>query len=549
MSPAARKIKQLRSEALEFTQSGELQRALEKLAALESLEPNEPDWPRRMAECHRQLGQRAEQLEALSRAARSYVDAGMVVKAMAICKMMLALDPKHPAALSWMGKLEVPLGVERVGASPAPVATGRRPLPPLAPPGRQAPTVKAEAAEVSDPQQLLLRRGLIAVARDVARKTGRNARFNAEVRVVEQPAPASPPRATRSSGNWQAVDDAELIEEVSEAPSSVRSIPPATISLPPLSVDAELHHLVPGSSSVVLARGKPSGMFRLAIDEAPPTREEQAARHAREVLPAVPLFSEVDPITLEGLIRQSRLLHFEPGAIIVRQDDLPDSLYVVVNGSVALVDQTAADLELYRLGENEFFGESALISNEPISATVRACEACDLLAFDRDAMRACIASNPSVVPVLLRFLRSRMVEHLVRTSPLFVHFPTAERRALARKFEFMEVENNAVLIQQGERPPGLFVLLSGAVDVTRTDNGRERWLATLERGGVFGEMSLLRGAKAMADVRSVSPGFALMMPASAFREVIVTHPPFLEVLMHLSEERGQSNQRRGALQV
>lgn len=290
--------------------------------------------------------------------------------------------------------------------------------------------------------------------------------------------------------------------------------------------------------------GKPSGMFRLAIDGAKATRQEQAVRQAREVLPAVPLFSEVDPTTLEGLIRQSRLLHFEPGEMVIRQGDLPDCLYVIVNGSVALVDQTAADAELYRLGENEFFGESGLISNEPIAAAVRTCEACDLMAFDREAMRSCIASNPSVVPVLLRFLRSRMVEHLVRTSPLFIHFPTAERRALARKFEFMEVEENALLIQQGERSPGLFVLLSGAVDVSRTENQREQWLATLERGGVFGEMSLLSGVEAMANARSAYGGFALVLPASAFHEVIMTHPAFLEVLTHLSAERGQSNQRR-----
>lgn len=179
---------------------------------------------------------------------------------------------------------------------------------------------------------------------------------------------------------------------------------------------------------------------------------------------------------------------------------------------------------LYRLGENEFFGEASLISDEPHPATVRAPEACDLIAFDREAMRACIAKNPSVVPILLRFLRGRMLEHLLRTSPLFAGLQTAQRRVLSRKFELIEVAEGALLISQGVRSPGLFVLLSGAVDVIRSDGEREHWLATLERGGVFGEISLLARPVAIADVRCALPGFALMLPASEFDEVTTTYP-------------------------
>jgi CRP-like cAMP-binding protein len=208
-----------------------------------------------------------------------------------------------------------------------------------------------------------------------------------------------------------------------------------------------------------------------------------------------------------------------------------------------MFDETAS-VEVFRVGENEFFGESALISNDPQSTTARATEDCDLLAFARDSVRDCIVDNLNVVPVLLRFLRARMLEQLVRTSPLFAHLDTAERRALGRKFEFIEVSDGALLIRQGACSPGLFVLLSGAVDVIRCDGDREQWLATLERGGMFGEISLLSGSVAEADVRSATAGFALMLPAAVFRDVIMSHPPLLEVLSVMSEERTRANQRR-----
>jgi CRP-like cAMP-binding protein len=340
------------------------------------------------------------------------------------------------------------------------------------------------------------------------------------------------------------VDDDALLGP--ETPSNRPSI-----SLPPLSIRAELHSLVPNSRPLLGHKGTPSGMFRLAIDPAPaaidiasPTRGEKTLRQARQVLPAIPLFSEIDPSSLEGLVRQGRLMHLEAGEVVFRQYQAPDCLYVVVNGSVEVIDEAAPDIVLYRLGENEFFGEAALISDEPHSATVQASEACDLIAFDREAMRACIAKNPSVVPVLLRFLRVRMLEHLLRTSPLFVGLDTAERRALSRRFEFIEVAEGAVLISQGTRSPGLFVLLSGAVDVIRSEGVREQWLATLERGGVFGEISLLARAIAIADVRCALPGFALMLPASDFEEVTTTYPPMLEALTRLSAERQRAYENR-----
>jgi CRP-like cAMP-binding protein len=559
VSTVASKIKQLRAEALELILSGEPRKALEKLAKLESLDPKEPDWPRRAAECHRLLGERPECLSALARAADGYVCAGMVVKAMAICKMMLAINPQHPAALDWMRRLDRPLGM---------AAAAERP-------GLQLPVIKKRAApaeptagppEPTGPEptratgtlvrKLATERGLVAVARAAGRKPGPTTKApDTQAIAVEPPrapahapapplAPAPASRSSRSSGNWQVVDDAVLLGP--ETPSG-----PPDISLPPLSIKAELHSLVPNSRPLLGHKGTPSGMFRLAIDPAPaaiditpPTRGEQTLRQARLVLPAIPLFSEIDPSSLEGLVRQSHLMHLEAGEVAFRQYDPPDCLYVVVNGSVEVIDDAASDAVLYRLTENEFFGEAALISDEPHPATVRASEACDLIAFDRDAMRACIAKNPSVVPILLRFLRGRMLEHLLRTNLLFVGLDTAQRRALSRRFEFIEVAEGAILISQGTRSPGLFVLLSGAVDVIRSEGVREHWLATLERGGVFGEISLLTRPVAIADVRCALPGFALMLPASDFEEVTTAYPPMLEALSRLSVARERAYEGR-----
>ncbi|HEX2674161.1 MAG TPA: cyclic nucleotide-binding domain-containing protein, partial [Polyangiaceae bacterium] len=400
MNSQARKTKRLQADAVALALGGEPQRALEKLAQLELLEPREPDWPRRAAECHRALGDSEAYVEALARAAKAYVAMDLVVKAIAICKMMLAVDPRHPAALAWMSQLH--------GARGGQAATVPAGSPLLTEKSAQAtpdPEMPTALSQPSAARTLVAKKGLVAVARMVARKAPRpptkspinvaaaprlppatsaplvvnplpvsgaaviSPQVNAPPAVISLQVSAPPgvdslPVMNRlpSSDDLHATEEVQPEESPRPATRAAAADDNLVISLPPISVDADLRLVVPGSRELPGREGAPSGMFRLAIDgERPSVDEPTLEQQARGLLPAIPLFAEMDPHSLEGLVRQSRLMHLRGGEIVFKQDDPPDCLYVVVNGSVAMFDE-AANVELYRVGENEFFGEGALIS-------------------------------------------------------------------------------------------------------------------------------------------------------------------------------------------
>ena len=92
------RVRTLRDEALAFAREGHEAKALLRFAELEKLDPSEPDWPRRAAECHRVLGQAKAQVEALGRAAERYMVQGLVPKAIATCTVTGIF--KRPAAAS-----------------------------------------------------------------------------------------------------------------------------------------------------------------------------------------------------------------------------------------------------------------------------------------------------------------------------------------------------------------------------------------------------------------------------------------------------------------
>jgi signal-transduction protein with cAMP-binding, CBS, and nucleotidyltransferase domain len=130
---------------------------------------------------------------------------------------------------------------------------------------------------------------------------------------------------------------------------------------------------------------------------------------------------------------------------------------------------------------------------------------------------------------------------MLLTNPLFTLLTGGERRELASRFEFVEFDRGTQLVRQRSRSPGIFVLLCGTVEVTRREGNRVRLLALLHAGGVFGEMSLIGRDPAVADVRSMSRGFALMLPENEFRRVCKEHPQLLEFVQLLAEARKRQN--------
>jgi NADH dehydrogenase len=88
--------------------------------------------------------------------------------------------------------------------------------------------------------------------------------------------------------------------------------------------------------------------------------------------------------------------HFEPGQVVFREGDRGDWLYIVVDGEVEVLRQVPGqgEVALRRLGAGECFGEIALVSDRPRTATVRATAAADVLAVDREAFQVLFANLP-----------------------------------------------------------------------------------------------------------------------------------------------------------
>jgi voltage-gated potassium channel len=123
---------------------------------------------------------------------------------------------------------------------------------------------------------------------------------------------------------------------------------------------------------------------------------EQIRRHDFVVTFAmvarVPLFSRLDAASIADLVGILRARTVPAGATIIRKGDRGDAMYLIASGAVEIESASGR----VRLAEGNFFGELALLSREPRSATVMAVKATDLLVLDADDFQRLLVRLPDI---------------------------------------------------------------------------------------------------------------------------------------------------------
>ena len=102
------RLKQALAKALA---KGAREDALNCYAGLQSLEPEEPAWCHRAGELYARIGQPTKAIDNWAQAAELYANQAQLVKAIAMCTMILRHDPTHTNAQSRLAELQAERGL------------------------------------------------------------------------------------------------------------------------------------------------------------------------------------------------------------------------------------------------------------------------------------------------------------------------------------------------------------------------------------------------------------------------------------------------------
>lgn len=126
-------------------------------------------------------------------------------------------------------------------------------------------------------------------------------------------------------------------------------------------------------------------------------------------LKSVPLFAALEGDELARVAEISAEQEFAGGAIVFRENDEAQNLFVIVSGRVKVFRGAAPrEKRLAELGERECFGEMALLDDEPRSASVVTLEPCRFLTIRRDDFRELLIDRPQISLEIMRLLSRRL---------------------------------------------------------------------------------------------------------------------------------------------
>ena len=124
----------------------------------------------------------------------------------------------------------------------------------------------------------------------------------------------------------------------------------------------------------------------------------------QHLLERAPVFSSLPPEILAAITAEGVERMFELGEFVVRDGDLGDELFVIVEGE-ARVERKGSPLATF--GAGEFFGEIAVFDGRSRSADVVAATPLRALAISRDLIREVLMREPRAAWAMLESLAAR----------------------------------------------------------------------------------------------------------------------------------------------
>ena len=209
----------------------------------------------------------------------------------------------------------------------------------------------------------------------------------------------------------------------------------------------------------------------------------------------------------------------------------------MVSGRVRIECDAKGKTEvLGTLHSGAFFGEAALLSKHPRSASVFADTDVELLEIKGSTLENLRTRYESVDKTVRRFFRLRLIENAMR-GRLFKDLPAPVRKDFLRAFRDVEFSKETVVVTQGEKSDALFVVLSGTLAVIKD----EQEIANLHVGDVFGEMGLLLDEPASANVDAKDDVRLLRLSRGGFNKVLEKHAGIKQRLEDLALARVDQN--------
>ena len=283
----------------------------------------------------------------------------------------------------------------------------------------------------------------------------------------------------------------------------------------------------------------------------------------REILRRVRAFADLGDADCDAVLAVLKARRGAPGDVLFREGDRGDSLMIVLDGHLVAsvkTDQGGTE-EVARLGPGEVVGEMSFVDAEPRSATVSAPEGATVLDFDRAALATLVKTAPKVAAAIQRNVLFDVARRLrdagekltdeaaagppkgrfsdeptkrssrgltaeqLRAIPALASYGQEDLELLAFISTLRTFAGGEIIAREGTDGDACWLIVQGAVTVSRSQHIGAEALAQLGPGALVGQLALLDRAPRSATVTAAQPTAALELRADAFTNLVRAASP------------------------
>ncbi len=141
----------------------------------------------------------------------------------------------------------------------------------------------------------------------------------------------------------------------------------------------------------------------------------------RLLLKGVPVFAGVEEAAIDLLLEESKRDLYPAGAVIVREGENGNCMYLIESGTVRIVKNLGREdeCEITRFGGGEFFGETCILEPYPRSSTAQTVTASTLIGISSFAFHHLYQRMPAQHSILLLNIARDLCRRLRRIDETF----------------------------------------------------------------------------------------------------------------------------------
>ena len=294
------------------------------------------------------------------------------------------------------------------------------------------------------------------------------------------------------------------------------------------------------------ARGETEMIGRFVSSVKDELRTSQVMKSVqRDLLEQVPFLKGADQTLVADLASSLIAESVTAGATLFREGEAGDRFYVIGSGGLRISKEGET---IAVLGAGGCFGEGALLSEDPRSATATVVDDAKLYALTRHSFDFIIGKFPGVREQLRTMHATRFAADVKRTLertllgrvPFLLNASEELMTDLAAALVAESIPAGQVLFREGDAGDRLCIVASGGVHIGKDGET----LAELGEGGCFGEGALLSDETRTATATTTAATRLFVLTRERFDAIVSKHPGVRDDLRALLASRRAANLKR-----